>query len=105
MEIQNDTPRNPSRENATFETQFSRARNNMHFLAHKILGDSQLAQQVVENCWIIGSQQRVKFDTDGAFLSWLLRLAIDEALFMLDRRRKGDVFYHEIKQELHLGKS
>lgn len=98
MEIQNDTLRDLSRENATFETQFFRARNNVHFLAYKILGDSQLAQQVVENCWIIGSQQRVMFDTDGAFLSWLLRLAMDEALFMLDRGRKGGVFCHEAKQ-------
>jgi hypothetical protein len=89
MGIQNDTQRGLSREHTTFETQFSRARNTLHFLAQQILMDSQLAHQVVEHCWIIGSQLRVTCDTDGAFRSWLLRLAIDEALITLDRRRKS----------------
>jgi DNA-directed RNA polymerase specialized sigma24 family protein len=89
MEIQNDMLRGRMRENTTFETQFSRARNTLHFLANQILSDSQLAHEIVEHCWIIGSQPRVMFDTDSAFHSWLLRLAMDEALLMLDRRREG----------------
>jgi DNA-directed RNA polymerase specialized sigma24 family protein len=100
MENQNDMPRGLSRENTTFETQFSRARNTLYLLACEILSDSRLAHHVVEHCRIICSQQRVMFNPSGAFHSWLLRLAINEALFMLELRRKGDVFCHEAKQHI-----
>jgi DNA-directed RNA polymerase specialized sigma24 family protein len=84
MEILIDAPRVRSR-NSAFEAQFSRTRNTLHLVAYRLLGDPTRAHQVVDNCWTLSSQLRPIFETDGALYSWLLRLAIDHALLLLEQ--------------------
>lgn len=81
MEIRIDAPRVLSRQPA-FEAQFSYARNTLYIVAYRVLGNPMRALEVVDYCWIISSQRRPTFKTDGALYSWLLRLAIDLALLL-----------------------
>lgn len=87
MEILIDAPRALSRKTA-FEAQFSRARNTLYVVAYRLLGNPTRAHQVVDYCWTISSQRRPMFETDGALYSWLLRLAIDHALLILEQTRE-----------------
>jgi DNA-directed RNA polymerase specialized sigma24 family protein len=84
MEILIDAPRVQSR-NSAFEAQFSRTRNTLYLVAYRLLGDPMRAHQVVDHCWTLSSQRRPVFETDGALYSWLLRLAIDHALLLLEQ--------------------
>lgn len=85
MEILIDAPRVQSSKSA-FEVQFSRTRNTLYLVAYRLLGDPTRANQVVDYCWTISSQRRPTFETDGALYSWLLRLAIDHALLLLEQQ-------------------
>jgi DNA-directed RNA polymerase specialized sigma24 family protein len=87
MEILVDAPRVRSR-NSTFEVQFSRTQNTLYLVAYRLLGDPTQAHQIVDYCWTISSQRRPIFETDGALSSWLLRLAIDRALLLLEQTRE-----------------
>lgn len=84
METLVDAPCVLSR-NSAFEAQFRRTRNTLYLVAHRLLGDPTRALQVVDHCWTISSQRRPIFETDGALYSWLLRLAIDHALLLLEQ--------------------
>jgi DNA-directed RNA polymerase specialized sigma24 family protein len=63
----------------------------LYIVARRILGDSERADEVVNLCLDIASQHWVTFDTDGAFYSWLLRLAIDQAILELNRKCEGGI--------------
>ena len=57
-----------------------RYRRLLHFVTYRLLGDSDRAALAVENCLYSASHRATQFDCEGAFRSWLVRLAIDEAL-------------------------
>ena len=61
----------------------SRYRRLLHSVAHRVLGSSAKADIAVENCLFLACRHVPAFDSEGAFRSWLVRLAIDEALEML----------------------
>ena len=71
---------------AVFEARFSRCRETLHFLACRVLGSPEQAQEVVENCRITASWNPPTFEYEGAFRSWLVRILIDEALAILRQR-------------------
>jgi len=52
-------------------------------MACRVLGGSERAQLAVENSWLTASLNPLRFDNEGAFRSWLLRILIDEALAIL----------------------
>ena len=87
MEILIGTPRVLSR-NSAFEAQFCRAQNTLYLVAYRLLGDPKRAHQVVDHCWTLSAQRRPIFLTEGALYGWLLRLAVDHALLLLEQTCK-----------------
>ncbi len=63
-----------------FEDCFWLWRNSLLQIAHSLLGDPKMAIEVVESCFLRASHNPPRFDSDGAFGSWILRILIDEAL-------------------------
>jgi DNA-directed RNA polymerase specialized sigma24 family protein len=68
---------------ALFHTRFWRCHRLLHFIASRVLGSSERADGVIENCWIRASRNPPRFESEGAFRSWLVRVLIDEALAIL----------------------
>jgi DNA-directed RNA polymerase specialized sigma24 family protein len=52
----------------------------LHFIATRILGGPERADEAVGNCWVAASRNPPQFEYDGAFCCWLVRVLIDEAL-------------------------
>ena len=73
-----------------FDARFSRCYNLLHFIARRILGNSEDVQDVVESCRISASKSSLEFEQEGAFRSWLVRVLIDEALAVLRKNRAGN---------------
>jgi DNA-directed RNA polymerase specialized sigma24 family protein len=65
-----------------FEEWFWRCRGLLHLTACRVLGGPEGVQLAVRNCWLTASRNSAKFDREGAFRSWLLRVLIDEALIL-----------------------
>ena len=65
---------------AVFHARFWRCHRVLHFLACRVLGGPEHADDAVENCWLTASQTPSRFENDGAFRGWLVRILIDEAL-------------------------
>ena len=61
----------------------ARYRRLLHSVAHRVLGNSDRAHIAVQNCLFSASHCVTAFACEGAFRSWLVRLAIDEALAIL----------------------
>jgi DNA-directed RNA polymerase specialized sigma24 family protein len=61
----------------------SRYRRLLHSVAHRVLGNPDRAHIAVRNCLFSASNRVTAFDCEGAFRSWLVRIAIDEALAIL----------------------
>jgi DNA-directed RNA polymerase specialized sigma24 family protein len=66
-----------------FYVRASRYRRLLHFVAHRVLGNPDRADIAVENCLSSASHRVTAFDCEGALRSWLIRIAIDEALAIL----------------------
>jgi DNA-directed RNA polymerase specialized sigma24 family protein len=77
-------------QSAVFDARFSRCHEMLYFLAFRVLGSPERADDVVENCRITASQNPPTFEYEGAFRSWLVRILIDEALVIV-RQRENDV--------------
>jgi len=63
-----------------FNVRFSRCYRLLHFIACRVLGSPERADDAVENCWLTASRNSRWFEYEGEFRSWLLRVLIDEAL-------------------------
>ena len=61
-----------------FEDHFARCRRLLHFLAARILGSQDEAEDAVRNCRAAASRPP-SFESEGAFRGWLARILIDEA--------------------------
>ncbi len=70
-----------------FANWFWRCFNTLHFTACLILGDSKMAEDAVEKCWIRASQNLPNFESEGPFRSWIMRILIGEALSILHQSR------------------
>jgi DNA-directed RNA polymerase specialized sigma24 family protein len=65
-----------------FNARFWRGYRILHFIACRILGGPERAERAVENCWHTASRRPPRFESEGEFRSWLLRVLIDEALLL-----------------------
>jgi DNA-directed RNA polymerase specialized sigma24 family protein len=74
--IANRTEEDP----AAFHTRFWRCYRLLHFIACRVLGGPERADDAIENCWRRASRNPPQFQYQGAFRSWLVRVLIDEAL-------------------------
>jgi DNA-directed RNA polymerase specialized sigma24 family protein len=80
---------NDLRQQSVFDARLSRCHEMLHFLACRVLGSPERADDVVENCRITASQNPPTFEYEGAFRSWLVRILIDEALVIVRQRDKN----------------
>jgi DNA-directed RNA polymerase specialized sigma24 family protein len=74
---------------STFELQFSRSRRLLYFVARRILNCIEEAEEAVKNCRLTASRNPPRFSTEGAFKSWLVRILIDEATFLLRQKENN----------------
>jgi RNA polymerase sigma factor (sigma-70 family) len=68
---------------------FSRYRRVFYRVAYRVLDNHQEAKDAVRNCLLAASRNAPRFDSEGAFRSWLVRVLIDEALAILNKERMG----------------
>jgi DNA-directed RNA polymerase specialized sigma24 family protein len=52
-----------------------------------VLGNPDRAVIAIENCLFSAARHVTTFDDEGAFRSWLVRLALDESLAILHGRK------------------
>jgi DNA-directed RNA polymerase specialized sigma24 family protein len=73
---------------AAFDERFWRSHKLLRFIACRVLGGPEHAEDAVERCRRTASRNPPQFDRDGAFRSWLVRVLIDEAVALLrDKER------------------
>jgi len=66
-----------------FNARFSRCYRLLHFIACRVLGGPERADDAVDNCWLTASRNPPQFNYESEFRSWLLRVLIEEALDIL----------------------
>lgn len=76
----------PQEHPVVFENRFSRCCPLLQFLACRILGGHEDVEMAVQNCRITASRNPPRFQYEGAFRSWLVRVLIDEALAIRQRK-------------------
>jgi DNA-directed RNA polymerase specialized sigma24 family protein len=74
---------------AIFAARFARCRGLLRFIASRVLGSGEEAENAVQSCWLTASRNPPKFQFEGAFRSWLLRIQIDEALIILREKEQS----------------
>jgi DNA-directed RNA polymerase specialized sigma24 family protein len=78
--------KSPADKSTSFYVRASRYRGLLHFVAYRVLGDPDRADIAVKNCLFAASHRVTAFDCEGAFRSWLVRIAVDQALAILHGR-------------------
>jgi hypothetical protein len=66
---------------------FSRYRRVLSLVAYRVLGNHQEAEYAVQNCLLAVSNNVPRFEYEGAFRSWLVRVLMDEASLILHNKR------------------
>jgi RNA polymerase sigma-70 factor (ECF subfamily) len=79
--------RNSQEDSILFEERFSRCCPLLHFLAFRILGSDEEVEDAVQSCRITASRNPPRFQYEGAFRGWLVRVLMDEALAVLRQRK------------------
>jgi RNA polymerase sigma-70 factor (ECF subfamily) len=69
-----------------FDVLFSRYHHVLSLVAYRVLGNHAEAEDAVENCLLAVSDNVPKFEHEGAFRCWLVRVLIDEAVTILDKQ-------------------
>lgn len=98
MNIAHD-PLNPSQDTALeslqiFNARFHRCRNLLVSVASRVLTRQESTEEAIYNCWRVASRNPPRFEHEGAFRGWLVRVLLDQALVIRRRRRSrgyGDV--------------
>jgi DNA-directed RNA polymerase specialized sigma24 family protein len=60
-----------------FDARFWRCYRMLYFIACRILPGSERAEEAIGNCWRTASRHLPRFEYEGEFRSWLLRVLID----------------------------
>jgi len=89
------TSTTPPENCALFDARFSRYRRLLHFVATRILGGPEPAHEAVGNCWLTASRNPPRFEYDGAFCCWLVRVLIDEALAIRGKETNRTTLHSE----------
>lgn len=66
-----------------FEGWFSRRHKTLDYIASRILPESRMVARAIQNCRLKALRNPPDFETEGAFMSWSLRLLITEAVAIL----------------------
>ena len=81
--IKNCVVKGEQEQPAIFVERFLRAYRLLDFIGCRVLCDKKRAQIAIHNCWQTASRNPPRFEYEGAFRSWLVRVLIDEALAIL----------------------
>jgi len=73
-----------------FHARFWRCYRLLHFIACRVLGGPKRVADAIEKCWLRASRNAPRFEYEGAFRGWLVRVLIDEALPLLRESQKVD---------------
>ena len=65
---------------------FSRYRHLLSLVAYRVLGNHAEAEDAVQNCLLTVTDNVPKFEQEGAFRCWLVRVLIDEAVTILAKQ-------------------
>lgn len=71
-----------------FHARFWRCYRLLELIAGRILGGPERVGDAIENCRRRASSHPPRFEYEGAFRSWLLRVLMDEALAVLRERQE-----------------
>jgi len=83
-----------------FDARFSRCRRSLYFVARRVLGSLEGCEDAVQNCLLTASRNPPRFEDEGAFGSWLLRILIDEALLIRQRRNTSGITPKQVFSEV-----
>jgi DNA-directed RNA polymerase specialized sigma24 family protein len=83
-----------------FGNRFSRCHRLLHFMACRVLGGPERAEDAIGNCWLAAFRNPPKFEYEGAFRSWLLRSLIDQAMAI--RRHDEETTNRSIRRQASL---
>jgi DNA-directed RNA polymerase specialized sigma24 family protein len=81
----------PQEEPTVFDTRFSRCFRLLHFVACHVLGGPERAHDAIEGCRLTASRNPPRFEYEGEFRRWLVRILVDEALAILWKETKTGV--------------
>ncbi|SRR6266404_8104167 len=65
---------------------FSRYRCTLSLVAYRVLGNHEEAEDAVQNCLRTAADSVPRFEHEGAFRCWLVRVLIDEAVILLNKQ-------------------
>jgi len=65
----------------------SRYRHVLSLVAYRVLDNHEEAEDAVRNCLLAASANPLRFEHEGAFRSWLVRVLIDEAVMILNKQK------------------
>jgi DNA-directed RNA polymerase specialized sigma24 family protein len=71
---------------AIFGVRFWRSQRLLYLVASRILHSDEEVEAAIHNCWVAASCNPPRFESEGAFRSWLLRLLINEAAVIIHNR-------------------
>jgi hypothetical protein len=66
---------------------FPRYRRVLSLVAYRVLDNHAAAEIAVQNCLLAVSGNVPRFENEGAFRCWLVRVLIDEAMTILSKTR------------------
>ena len=81
--------KNAPEQATSFEECFSRHRELLQFLACRLLGNTEVAELAVQNCFRRTSRNPPRLPCESEFGSWLLRKLTEEALLLRRERLRG----------------
>ncbi len=64
----------------------SRYRRVLSLVAYRVLGNHEEAEEAVQNCLRTAADNVPRFEHEGAFRCWLVRVLIDEAVLLLSKQ-------------------
>ena len=72
-----------NRRELIFAARFWRCYRMLHPVACRVLGGPERAEEAIGSCWRVASRDPQRFEHEGEFHTWILRVLIDEALALL----------------------
>jgi DNA-directed RNA polymerase specialized sigma24 family protein len=63
-----------------------RYRRALSLVAYRVLGNHEEAEEAVQNSLRTAADNVQRFEHEGAFRSWLVRVLIDEAVILLNKQ-------------------
>jgi DNA-directed RNA polymerase specialized sigma24 family protein len=77
----------PEKNPAALDERLLRYRGVLSFVAYHVLSNHEEAEEAVRNCLVSASYNVPRFECEGAFRSWLVRILIDKASLIFHKKR------------------